>query len=259
MRSVLTFFAAGLLTLVSSIAYAQGNAAVPVVIELFTAEGCSSCPPSDKLLAYLEQQHTVDGAEIIALGEHVDYWNGKGWDDRFAQKSLTERQNQYDHGSDVFTPQMVIDGRADQTPTDNATLHRQIAEGAKQPKPATVNLSWASADHLNIAVDHGSGADVFLFITEDGLSTQVKGGENQGVTLQHAAVVRDYRKLGKTGKDGSYHETVEVKPNPEWQTKSLHYVVVVQQKHGAGPIVGAAKLQSASGASSSPVSMRQSR
>ena len=250
MRSVLLVFATGLLVLISTAAYAQGNAGVPVVIELFTAEGCSSCPPSDKLLAYLEQQHTVDGAEIIALGEHVDYWNGKGWDDRFAQKSLTERQNQYDHGGDVFTPQMIVDGHADQTPTDNAALHKQIAEGAKQPNPATVALSWSSPDHLNVAVDHGSGADVFLFVTEDGLSTDVKGGENNGVTLHHTAVVREYRKLGKTAKDGSYHETVEVKPNPDWQTKALKYVVVVQQKHGAGPIVGAAELPAVASGSS---------
>lgn len=241
MRSLQVLLAAGLLLATCVPAFAQANSGGPVVIELFTSEGCSSCPPADHLLAQIDEQHSFDGAPLIVLGEHVDYWNGKGWNDRFAQHSLTERQTQYMHGAEVFTPQMVVDGRADQTPSDNATLQREMAEGAKQPKPASVTLGWTDNDQLTVTVDHSPAADVFLFITEDGLTTEVKGGENQGVTLHHTAVVREMRRLGKTTKDGGFRQTVDLKPNPEWQAKSLHYIVLVQEKHGAGAIVGAAE------------------
>jgi len=257
MRSVHLLFAAALMLALSLPALAQSNAGGPVVVELFTSEGCSSCPPADKVLAYLDQQHSVDGAPLIALEEHVDYWDGKGWNDRFSQHALTARQTDYAHGAEIFTPQLIVDGRSNDPVKDNATLNQQIAEDAKKPKPASVSLAWAGKDQLTVTVEHGPSADVFLFVTEDGLSTVVKGGENKGTTLQHTAVVREMRHLGKTAKDGGFHQTVDLKPKSEWQTKSLHYIVLVQEKHGAGPIVGAAELQPATLAANKTPSVTQ--
>jgi len=257
MRTVHLLVAVGLMLSLSVLSLAQSSSGGPVVVELFTSEGCSSCPPADRALAQMEEQHSANGVPLIVLGEHVDYWDGKGWNDRFSQHVLTARQTEYAHGAEIFTPQLVVDGRADQTPSDSASLQREIAEGAAKPKPASVTLGWVGKDQLKVTVEHGPSADVLLFVTEDGLSTVVKGGENRGVTLQHTAVVREMRRLGKTAKDGAFQQTVELKPKPDWQTKSLHYIVLVQEKHGAGPIVGAAELQPATLAASNTPPMTQ--
>lgn len=257
MRPVYLLLAAALLLTVSIPAIAQSSTGGPVVVELFTSEGCSSCPPADRVLASLDQQHSVDGAPVIALEEHVDYWDGKGWNDRFSQHTFTARQTDYAHGTEIFTPQLIVDGRSNDPVKDNATLNQQIADDAKKPKPASVTLGWAGPNQLTVAVEHGPSADVLLFVTEDGLSTVVKGGENKGTTLQHTAVVREMKRLGKTGKDGGFHQTVELKSKPDWQANQLHYVVLVQEKHGAGPIVGAAETQAAASAGSKTASLEQ--
>lgn len=223
-----------------SFAQAQTPAASPVVIELFTSEGCSSCPPADRLLARLQAQGSLAGANLILLGEHVDYWNSAAWTDRFSQKSFSERQTEYDRaaGSQVYTPQLIVDGHpAD--PNTEADLERVISNAAKTPKPAHVSMSWAGPNQLQIGVEEAPKARVLFFVTEDDLTTAVKGGENGGVTLHHAAVVREMRDLGKTA-NGSFQDSLNVDWNPQWQRKDLHFVVIVQR--GAGPILGAAAL-----------------
>jgi len=216
----------------------------PVVIELFTAEGCSSCPPADRALAQLQTQHTADGAELILLGEHVDYWNQLGWTDRFSTHSLTERQEQYSralNSPSVYTPELIVDGHIEIN--GGAELKKAIADSAAHPKPAHVSLNWTGTAQLQISVEQGApNSTVFFFITEDNLTTAVKAGENGGTTLHHAAVVRDMRNLGEV-KKGSFHDTVTVAWNPEWQRKQLHFLAIVQQQHGAGEIVGAAAVR----------------
>jgi hypothetical protein len=215
----------------------------PVVVELFTSEGCSSCPPADRLLARLQSQHTLAGAELILLGEHVDYWNDLGWKDRFAQHSFTERQEQYGRTlpAQVYTPQMVVDGHIDVAGNDDSAVERSITTAAKTEKAARVKLNWSAPDQLGVAVDGAEAhAGVLLFITEDNLSTQVKSGENGGTTLHHAAVVRELRRLGETT-NSSFQQSVKLTLDPQWQKLALRAIVLVQQQRSE-KILGASAL-----------------
>jgi hypothetical protein len=220
-------------------------AQTPVVIELFTSEGCSSCPPADALLLQLSQK-TLPGIDLILLGEHVDYWNHDGWSDRFSSSQLTQRQSDYEkhlHVADAYTPQMVIDGHLQCLGNNVAALQHNLELAAAQPKIAKVSLQWETADHLKVAVQapETAHARVFLAVTEDGLTTAISGGENRGRTLQHAAVVREWRELGKV-KNGAFEKTVEVAPHSGWNAANLKVAVLVQD-HDDGPIVGATALR----------------
>ncbi len=214
----------------------------PVVVELFTSEGCSSCPPADALLVQLSQK-TSPGVSLILLGEHVDYWNHDGWSDRFSSAQFTQRQIDYEKRLQVrepYTPQMVIDGHLQLVGNNAAALNHDLQLESAQPKTAQVSLQWEAGGHLKIAVQapETKHAHVLLAVTEDGLSTAIAGGENNGRTLQHAAVVRQLRDVGSV-KNGSFDKTVEVAPHSGWNTANLKVAVWVQDADG-GPIVGAA-------------------
>lgn len=203
--------------IVSLILTAQAPAAAqnPVVVELFTSEGCSSCPPADALLVKLSQQQSKNGSPVILLGEHVDYWNYIGWTDRFSSKQFSERQSEYASAlhAQVYTPQMIIDGQDPFVGNNAADVNARIAAAAKKPKPAQVALAWEGKSRLQVTV-HGADVkktDVLLAITEDGLSTVVQKGENGGQTLHHAAVVRELREIGSL-KNGSFEKTLDVSP-----------------------------------------------
>lgn len=219
-------------------------AQTPVVIELFTSEGCSSCPPADALLVQLSQKAPA-GTSLILLGEHVDYWNHDGWADRFSSAQFSQRQSDYEghlHVAGPYTPQMVIDGRLQFVGNDVAALKHNLQLASSEPKVAQVLLQWEGGDHLKIGVQapRAKHAHVFLAVTEDGLTTAIGGGENSGRTLQHAAVVRQLRDVGSIN-DGSFEKTVEVAPHSGWNTANLKVAVLVQDADG-GPIVGAASL-----------------
>src|SRR5882762_10627417 len=144
----------------------------PIVVELFTSEGCSSCPPADALLSRLRQSGAVEGAEVLILGEHVDYWNHLGWADRFSSAGLTQRQGEYARRFNLdsgYTPQMVIDGHAELVGNDERGVRRQLALAAHAPKPAQVKLVWNHDSQLQIEIDGAGEGDekVLLAITED--------------------------------------------------------------------------------------------
>ena len=216
----------------------------PVVVELFTSEGCSSCPPADSVLMALSRQGSQSGPPLILLGEHVDYWNYIGWTDRFSSAQFSQRQNDYAkalHGQ-VYTPQMVIDGRVEFVGNEMGEVRRRIDEAAKQPKPVKVDLRWEGKDlHVSAQPSGDVHGKLLLAITEDGLSTSVGGGENGGRTLHHAAVVRQLRQIGDiNGK--SVELTVPVAPNSDWNRANLN-VAVLAEDPVTQKILGAAEIK----------------
>lgn len=202
-----------------------------VVVELFTSEGCSSCPPADELLNRLSRQKTFAGAQIIPLGFHVDYWNYLGWQDRFSSSQYSLRQQQYAAKLSLngpYTPQMVVQGAQEFVGSDQQRASQAIARAAAESSQATVEIS-VFGEKLRVLVhsDPGLSANVILVITEDGLETRVGDGENSGRVLRHSAVVRDMRRIGQLS-NGSFEATVPVNPQNGWNRQNLHAVVLVQ-------------------------------
>jgi hypothetical protein len=217
-----------------------------VVVELFTSEGCSSCPPADELLGRLRRDLSAKNIQVIPLGFHVDYWDGLGWKDRFSSAKFTQRQEQYAQALRVdgpYTPEMVVDGAVEFVGNDSGHAQQTIREAASQAEVATVQISSAAAYQLSVQVKAPSSAkdaQVVLAITEDNLTTQVGSGENGGRTLHHAAVVRELRQLGQMH-EGSFETNVPVKLQKDWKREDLQAVVFVQEGV-TGKILGAATM-----------------
>ena len=220
---------------------AQAADRVPVVVELFTSEGCSSCPPADALLGSLSRMQSPD-VEIIALGEHVDYWNELGWKDRFSTHEYTLRQEDYArrfHLDSPYTPQMVIDGTEQLVGNDEREARRIIASASQRQKPVEVDLQLAG-DVLKIdAKSNGTApAVVLLAITEDDLTTEVKAGENGGRRLVHQAVVRSLRQIGMMNGE-TFTAREPLKFDPSWRHSASKAVVFLQDARSKAIVGGA--------------------
>ena len=203
---------------------------VPVVVELFTSEGCSSCPPADTLLSRLTKEQPVAGVEIIPLGLHVTYWDELGWKDPASLPDATDRQQEYGRGvfgvDNVYTPQAVVDGRTQLVGSEEAALRAAIAKAAAEPHVAVHLTASVQADTVSAKVENGSisgqtreAVQNVFFLTEDGLTSIVKRGENGGRTLHNDAVVRRITTNDAIGK-----------LNPAWQRSHLRLTVIVQGK-----------------------------
>lgn len=228
---------------------AIGQAKTPVIVELFTSEGCSSCPPADNLLARLPR--AFPDIEVIPLSEHVDYWNNLGWKDRFSAQLFTLRQQDYGRTLNlqtVYTPEMVVNGAAECSGSDQYSVQREIRKAADGPK-AAVSLSIAQqAGVVHIMVDRippaVKSADVFLAITESNLESLPTRGENSGTRLRHIGVVRNLTSVAHLDmkKSANYLADAKLNLNPEWRAENLQYVIFVQDR-ASRKIVGAATLR----------------
>jgi len=230
----------------------------PVVVELFTSEGCSSCPPADALLKKVETEQPIRDAEVIVLEEHVDYWNQDGWFDPYSSAEWTLRQQAYVSklkGKGPYTPQMIVDGQREfvgSSIRDAGLAIHEAAQRAKGEITITPDASAkADAQHFGVKVanlaqtDPKEDADIWMAITEDGLVGDVKAGENAGKDLQHAAILRSLHKIGTvaTNKDSSAFEAdPEVKFKSNWKKENLRIVVFVQGRKSFR-ILGAASAK----------------
>jgi hypothetical protein len=202
----------------------------PLVIELFTAQGCSSCPPADAYLGQLSQR-----PDVVALAFHVDYWDSSGWRDRFELHQSVERQNVYVRNfrrPSAFTPEFVIDGRKDAVDTSSIV---QALQGPRDAVPVTLAVQEGQ-----VVVDVGEKqgehpSDVVLVAFLRHAESNVGRGENAGKTLEEFNIVRSIHTLGEW-KGASENYKVAVSSLPSDATD----VAVLVQSRGVGPIVGAA-------------------
>lgn len=223
-------------------------ARTPVLVELFTSEGCSSCPPADALLIKLNDLQPVAGVTVIALEEHVDYWDRQGWRDPFSSADFTARQRRYAewlHVDSPYTPEMVIDGHTEFVGNDSKRALSELAKAAQKAKtPVRLAIREKSADRVSLAVQvdaAGSSGDVLLAITESNLASDVARGENAGRNLKHSAVVRKLIPIGKLTAGEMFSTDTVVKLAGDWKPENLNAVVFVQERAG-GKVLGAAEL-----------------
>lgn len=238
---------------------ARQTAKVPVLVELFTAEGCSSCPPADALLGVLDRQQPIPNARIIVLSEHVDYWNNGGWHDQYSSSQITQRQKDYGDFfklNDVYTPQMVVNGAVQLNGADAKGIQAALEQAAdSHPLPLQITSVQVRGKQVTFTLRNGMPAmpkdvNVYAALVDPEDTTQVSAGENRGRTLQHFGVVRMLDQIG-----GSWHtQTLGDKPfvfkadvSGRSNLDGMRLVVFAQTKY-IGPVLGADACLLAGGA-----------
>ena len=218
----------------------------PVLVELFTSEGCGNCPPADKYLAYLERQQPVAGADVITLGYHVDYFNDRGWKDAFSAAEYTRRQNLYAMrlgAESIYTPQMVVDGKMQFVGSDAGRANESIAGAVRSSKPSfTAKLNGKTAEISFAGFDRHDVATVVLATAEDGLVSDVKAGNNKGKKLPHVSVVRNLKAVGKVPEKATeYTGSIELPSDPAWKAENVRYIVYAQEDQ-SGRIIAVGRV-----------------
>ena len=221
-----------------------------MLVELFTAEGCSSCPPADAFVMQLDALQPISGAQLIVLSEHMNYWNDS-WPDPFASTKLTARQEDYVRAlnrSSPYTPQLIVDGTMELHLNDRAGMEHIFRTAAAIPtipvRLTSIKVEAGSPAHLsgNIEVD-GSAEEhkttVYLAAALDRITTKVLRGENRGKTLAHVAVVEYFSKIGTLKPGQTFNETFRVPLERDLASSDARLVVFAQEA-GYGKIVGAA-------------------
>lgn len=196
----------------------------PALVELYSSEGCSSCPPAEALLREL----AADDPSLLALELHVDYWNGLGWKDRFSSSAFSERQSRYAAAAgtnQVFTPQAIVDGRESVVASDRSRLVAALAKARRVPKiPLRVAVH---GDGLEIRADSIPPGKLWFAVTEAGLESTVTRGENRGETLRHAPVVHLLTELGERNA-GPLVARTSLPLDPAWRRAGLRVIAVLQ-------------------------------
>ena len=206
----------------------------PVLVELFTSEGCSSCPPADRNLAFLEKQQPVAKADIITLAFHVDYWDRLGWKDRFSSPLYSRRQEIYAQALNLdsnYTPQMIVDGRDEFVGSDSGKASKAISNATESAK-ASIEVT-SERNQLNVKITNApehKDATIYAAIAEDGISSRVERGENSGKTLEHISVVRELRTLGMlTSAQNEFELKTDLQIAPDWNAENLKVVIFIQE------------------------------
>jgi hypothetical protein len=219
----------------------------PVLLELFTSEGCSSCPPADDWVQKLDSMQPISSEQIIVLSEHVDYWDHDGWKDPYSSALLTERQSGYAQrlgASDVYTPQVILDGTSVLHLNDEQGIQQAFVKADAAPA-VSVRIDSVNVDGAvlqgRVEVDAGSqerSGDIYVVTALDHADTQVLNGENGGHHLSYVAVVEDISKIGKLDKGKSFERNFNVKLKPGSDPRNLRVIAFVQEPN-FGRVIGA--------------------
>jgi hypothetical protein len=238
---------ASVLVMIALCAPALAAAETPILVELFTSEGCSDCPPADAFLKALDTAQPIPGAQLIVLEEHVDYWDDQGWRDPFSSHAFTVRQSEYVDRLHVekgpYTPQMVVDGSEAFVGSNRPQAGRAFAKEVAVPK-VNVQISSLHVEAGKVFAHVETGAvdskgEVFVVLALDHAQSQVSRGENSGRQLEHVAVVERLTDVGKVKKGESFSKDVAIKmDHPE---KDYRVVAFVQQAD-EGKVLGAAAM-----------------
>ncbi len=234
----------------AGIAVALVTASAPaqraVLVELFTSEGCSSCPPADALLRQVNGTQTSGGQWIVGISEHVTYWNSLGWSDPFSSSLYTERQHDYSqrfHLEGSYTPQMVINGAEQIVGSDRAGLERAVeTEEAQRPQMSLRILSMSVAQNtltVNFSTSGdlpAQGADLIAVLADDSDRSSVQRGENSGRTLEHVAVARSISRVARVRAAGE--RTVQIEIPSSIQGTQGHHLILFAQTPGNGRVLG---------------------
>ena len=228
-----------------------GDQRQPVIVELFTSEGCSSCPPADALLQKLDQTQPAPGALIIALSEHVDYWDRLGWKDPFSSPIYSRRQEAYGRRfrlDSVYTPQVVVDGTSEALGSDARQIQAAIEHSIRADKvqvtisPVFKNRQGVATVHIQVARSDKSSARgdarVMIALAENSVVSHVLRGENSGRKLDHVAVVRSLTDLGHLDPAGTFSGDFPLTGELE-QWRGKRFIAFVQDQE-YGRIHGAA-------------------
>jgi hypothetical protein len=218
------------------------------LLELYTSEGCSSCPPADRWLSRLNAEG-VDRGRVVPLALHVDYWDYIGWRDRYAQPAFTARQRnaaQLGHSNLVYTPQVLLNGRDFRNWNRQDSFGRELAAINNTPPQASIQISLKPRPDAfdlaaNIRVSQEGSHAFYVAVYENGLTTGVERGENAGSKLRHDFVVREW--LGPFASSGkaaiSWQQPVKLEK--EWKTKQLGVAAFVQNT-ATGEVLQAVSL-----------------
>ncbi len=230
-------------------AAAQGATPVPVLLELFTSEGCSSCPPADRLLEKIDRDQPVPGVDLIVLSEHVDYWNRLGWTDPYSSNDFSRRQQAYAahlRTDEVYTPQLVIDG-AKQVVGSNWPGAAQAIQESLRTAKIPVTVSAVKSDdgarvHIEVPslANDGEKGAVYLVLAANHAKSQVTRGENGGRELTHAAVVLSMRQVAKVSASEGFSKDVQLALNSKFDPSDMRVVVFVEDSR-TQRVVGAAR------------------
>lgn len=223
----------------------------PVLVELFTSEGCSSCPPAERLLDQIEKDQPYQNIEVITLALHVDYWDRLGWKDSFSSALFTRRQDIYSQKfsiSSTYTPQMVVDGTSHFIGSRSDRAAEAITDQAKVKKGDVVlSLENGRLSVRLSKIPKHEQATIFLAFAEDALITDVAKGENSGKRLEHTSVVRELRSLGVLPA-GQNELNVEqpLQFQDEWKKENMKLIVFVQE-NASRKVIGVNRIRVGSG------------
>ena len=249
MRLLVALFAPVVLSGTVAAANGQTPSAAPrvVLVELFTSEGCSSCPPADALLRKLNGMRTESGQLIVGLSEHVTYWNNLGWTDPFSQEAYTERQDVYGKrfGLDsVYTPEVVVDGRQEVLGSDGPAILKAVAASnggvstmlhidsvSNSASAKVLEIKFSVSGHVAPAVD------IFAVIADDTATSSVLHGENSGHTLQHVSVARSLTKVATLKDAQTLTVSVSIPGPVKGQPETGRHLILFAQERGLGRVV----------------------